>query len=113
MKRVACIEREINFIDEGKNLRINYTCMTDLLKLDFVLNDFKLESTDSAKLFLRGREDTVSIEGTKDLEKDKIAFDIPANCFPSSGETQGQIRITRGEKRLYSNRIRLNIHPYY
>lgn len=112
-KGVNGIEKEIGLIDEEKNLQISYTCMTDALKLGFVLRDFELADTDEVQLYIQGKDDLISIEATKDLQKGSIEVDIPSNCFPSAGETQGQIRIARDGKRLYSNRIRMNIHPYY
>lgn len=110
---MAVIEKEINLIDEDRNLQISYTCMTDMLDIDFAIKDFELTGTDDVELFVKTREDLRSIAGTKDLQENKALFSIPAECFPFAGESLGQIRITRDGEKLYSNRIRMNIHPYY
>ena len=88
--------------------------MTDAVDLKFVLDDYQLTSSDEALLFIKNPDRAIkSVAGAKDFTDNSLVFNIPAGFFPASGESKGQIRITKEAKRLYSNPIRLNIHPYY
>lgn len=108
------LEKQISLLDEPKRLGINYTCMTDMLNIKFVLADFELAAGDAARLYIRLPDGTLKYtSATKNLSANSLDFDIPANTFPVSGESRGQIRIARGTKKLYSNPMKLNIHRFY
>ena len=111
---MASISRTINFLDESQRAKIAYTCMTDLLNIKIISGDFALASGDVAKLFVRDPTGELnSITGTIDTETNTMDFDVPTAFFPTAGESTGQVEITRSNKLLFSNQIRMNIHPYY
>ena len=106
------VRNKINLLDEGKGLRINYTCRSNLLKLVFEFTDYELTSSDTVKLYIRTPSGNITnITGTK--TGNAVSFQMQSTTFSEKGAHTGQLKVTKNSKQLYSVPMRLEIHPYY
>lgn len=108
------IRKQIKLLDSSERINITYTCRTNYLRLVFELTDYELTTGDTVRLYIRDPSGNITyINGSKNMSDNSASFQVASSTFRNKGTHTGQIRITKEGKRLYSNPIQLNVHPYY